>query len=311
MCASSPRPVVGSLFPVGGPVSADMMIGRAGDVAEVVHRVRQGVHSVLVGPRRIGKTTVCDAACERVGDELLVLGKIEVPVRGDARDFLRSLAEAVAQASAPRQGAARVARALAPLALPVLQQLIHSDLGVDVDLSALGQASAPQARREVLGLPLALAARREQQVVLYLDEVQRIAAYDRGSEVLHDLVDLYSGQADVVVLMDGSEERTIENLLVAPVDLGKLAQRLSIEPTIPEEDWRPALRERFSRLDHPLERDAEDDLLLFGQGRPLHTMAAAQGAALTASMLEPGVPVDRELVALGLRLARERLSSLD
>ena len=55
---------IGRLFPAGGPVPADLVIGRTGDIEEIVRRSREAIHTMLTGPRRIGKTTVCAAACE-------------------------------------------------------------------------------------------------------------------------------------------------------------------------------------------------------------------------------------------------------
>ena len=306
----SNTPLVGALFPVGGPVAPDAMIGRQGDVADLVHQTRQRVHTLVVGPRRIGKTTVCDAACERLRDEFVVLGRIEVPERRDSRDLLQAVAQAVAAAETARSPE-RLARAITAAAAPTLQQIIRERIGIDVDLSALERDPTPASTRAILALPLNLAVKRSHGVLLYLDEVQRIAGYEHGRETLRDLVDLYSGQGDVVVLMDGSEERALEELLAPPVDLAKLAQRHTIPLTIDEEHWQPALRKRFERLQHPLDPAAERRVLRFGAGRPIDTMAAAQGTALTITKLPPGERVDVPIAREGLRIARERLQSLD
>src|SRR3954466_7369998 len=50
------------LFPTDLPVSPEMMIGRADDVDQIAQALIGGGHIVVAGPRRTGKTSVCDAA---------------------------------------------------------------------------------------------------------------------------------------------------------------------------------------------------------------------------------------------------------
>lgn len=64
---------------------ADLVIGRTGDIDEILRRLREAIHTMLTGPRRIGKTTVCVAACEQLRQDGAVVIDIEVPERTDAR----------------------------------------------------------------------------------------------------------------------------------------------------------------------------------------------------------------------------------
>ena len=45
------------------------MVGRDGDVADLVGRLREFAHVVLSGLRRAGKTSVCGATCAVLRDE--------------------------------------------------------------------------------------------------------------------------------------------------------------------------------------------------------------------------------------------------
>lgn len=70
---------IGRLFPVGSPVPPDLVIGRAGDIDELERRFGEELHTILVGARRIGKTTVCEAVCERARRSDAAVVTIEVP----------------------------------------------------------------------------------------------------------------------------------------------------------------------------------------------------------------------------------------
>ena len=50
------------LFPTDNPIPASQLIGRADDVEAVVQAMEAGTHLVIAGPRRTGKTSVCEAA---------------------------------------------------------------------------------------------------------------------------------------------------------------------------------------------------------------------------------------------------------
>ena len=72
---------IGHLFPAGGPVPPELIIGRTSDIDELHRRVAEGIHTMLTGERRIGKTTVCNAVCERMHEDGSVVVQIEVPER--------------------------------------------------------------------------------------------------------------------------------------------------------------------------------------------------------------------------------------
>ena len=60
---SSPGLRADQLFPTDSPVP-EQMIGRSKDVKELALVLSQGLNQVVGGPRRNGKTTVCQAALE-------------------------------------------------------------------------------------------------------------------------------------------------------------------------------------------------------------------------------------------------------
>lgn len=134
-------------------------------------------------------------------------------------------------------------------------------------------------------MPSRLAEEAGEPVVFFLDELQRAVDYADGEQVLGDLVDLYSGATDVVVLVDGSKERALEGMLGAPVQFGKLCDRLSLEPRIPTYIWRESLPGRFRQAGLEVQPEALEALVTFGDGRPYATMTAARYAALNARKL--------------------------
>jgi AAA+ ATPase superfamily predicted ATPase len=56
----------GELFPTDTPIPAGRMFGRETEVAGVARSLQGGGNLVIAGPRRTGKTSVCDAALARL-----------------------------------------------------------------------------------------------------------------------------------------------------------------------------------------------------------------------------------------------------
>jgi len=219
--------LIGKLFPAGGPVPPELMIGRDGERADLERRLREGISTMLAGPRRGGKTTVCEAACAALAGDGFLVFDVEVPERADSTALLQLIVDRAARISLADEGRA-VARALGP----ALEKWL-GEHGVPLDLSTLGDAPGPAQARAILSLPGELARRRRQRAVFFLDELQRTVTYADGQHVLQDLVDLYRPSGDVVLLVDGSEERTLDGMLGEPVHFGKLVDRLTLDPLIP------------------------------------------------------------------------------
>lgn len=257
----------------------ELVIGRAGDIDEIVRRLKEAIHTMLTGPRRIGKTTVCDAACKWAERDEMVIVDIEVPERADATDLLQLMIDRCNRISRAATG-----RRMLRAARPLIEKLLKEE-GIPLDLSQLAGESDALPMRTILSLPLTLSEQTSQPVVFFLDELQRAADYADGEQALGDLVDVYSGRTDVVMLVDGSDERSLDELLGAPVQFGKLCDRLELNPTIPAYTWREGLVERFGQANLEIEPEALETLLAFGEGKPYPTMTAARYAALDARKL--------------------------
>ena len=273
------RPQIGAVFPTGGPVPPDLIIGRSAEIADLVMRVNEGVHVLVTGPRRIGKTTVCRAACAKCAHHGALTIIIEVPERNDSRDLLQAIVDKCAGLSL-RDEARQAFGALRPW----IEKLLR-DEGAPLDLSALGAEPDQQTARAILALPQQIAAQAKQRVVLLLDELQRVVDYADGPTILSDLSDLYGGRTEISLIIDGSDERSVEGMLGDPGHIGKLCERYELSPTIQQSTWHDPLRQRFASLGFEIDETSLGRLIDFGAGRPYATMLACRHAALTARRL--------------------------
>jgi energy-coupling factor transporter ATP-binding protein EcfA2 len=298
--------LIGTLFPSGGRVEPQYMVDREGDVAELVFRVREGVHTLLDGPRRIGKSTVCNASAGQLREQDgSVVIWLEAPKQTTGTGFCQLLID-----QCTRIDVSHLARQAGRAMRPTIEALLKT-VGVPLDLSSLGGHDVPPAtRRGALELPLRIARQHDAQVVFCIDELQRTVEYSDGEGLVGDLVDIYAGQTNVVLLVSGSQDRVVQKLLAEPFNVGKLLERRTLSATIPRDQWRRPLAARFEAAELTISGDQLEEVLDFGQERPYDTMTAARYVALTARKLEVG-DIDGQCIEEGLREARQHLEDDD
>ncbi len=299
------REPVGQIFPAGGPVPPELVIGRRNEIESLLIHLRERVSVLVTGERRVGKTTLCDAACfeAELNDGALIV-KVEVPERpgGTTADLLQAIGQACEHAghSGERRKLFRAAR-------PLLEQILREH-DLPLDLRELGADADPTTSRRVILLPLALAKATKQPTVFYLDELQRITEYEDGAAFVSDLVDVYSNNPEnthVTVLVDGSDERAVE-LLTHELRLGKLCKQFELGPTIHETEWRPGLREHFQRAGLEIDPDVLELLVKSFGGRPYPTMLAARNSGMNAREMKSD-RVESGDVEYGIDETRKRL----
>ena len=101
------RQASGDLFPSDSPIPSSQLIGRRDDVRELATRLEAGTHLIVAGPRRTGKTSVCEAALGRLGRRGAYVAKLDLFRVSDAAELAEALATAVI---ANRSGVHRVLR---------------------------------------------------------------------------------------------------------------------------------------------------------------------------------------------------------
>ncbi|MBA3262472.1 MAG: ATP-binding protein, partial [Thermoleophilaceae bacterium] len=89
------RQASGDLFPSDSPIPASQMIGRRDDVREIATRLEAGTHLIVAGPRRTGKTSVCEAALTRARRRGAYVAKLDLFRVSDAAELAEALAAAV------------------------------------------------------------------------------------------------------------------------------------------------------------------------------------------------------------------------
>jgi uncharacterized protein len=280
------------LFPTDLPVSADLLIGRADDVDEIARALAGGGHVVVAGPRRTGKTSVCDAAlvaCAADGCHTVAVDLFHVADAAELAEALtvRTLANRPALARAIHAAGGVPARLREALSVAATYRA-RADLGEDLEITItphLAQADPGRALRAALELLERIAAADDRRLVLFLDEFQEIGGglFGKGEVVTRQLRAILQRSPHVSVLFAGSMEHLMRDLF-APGDRA-LSQFGAFHElrAIPAAEWREGIRARLALDRCAIEDSALERLVELGEGHPRTTMLLAQQAHLIAT----------------------------
>jgi hypothetical protein len=301
-------------FPIDQPIMPEeRQIGRRSAIEGLETRILASGHQWLIGPRRIGKTSVAKAVLVRLrrhGLPALDVDLSKLPI-----DDVESLAGEIArQAQAAQVGSAtRIdeLRELAkrqPRAARKLGKAL-TELGYQDEGEALAAVSAVLAGADD-GTPglgevleaLALDARANgRPIAVLLDEVHLLEGLD-GAE--RDVAS-WCREPDfpILFLLAGSEESAVEALRQDGEPLAGIGQEYEL-PDIAPEDWIVGLRERFAEAGVGVEPAALESILDASGGHPRRTMLVCSYVLATALAQVESVVADGA-VELGIRNARE------
>jgi hypothetical protein len=310
------KKAAGELFPTDGPLAPDAMIGRDDDVDRLAGMLSGGVSAIVAGPRKTGKTSVCDAALEVVAADGCATARVDLFVCADAGDLAHRLTLAVlANRPALRRAvdtAARAGRDVLETLSTAVAFRARADLGDELEL-ALDLRAARRRPGEALVAALELAQRLgerdDRRVVLFLDEFQDVTRglFGDPDTVTRQMRAVLQRADRVTVLFAGSIAHLMRELF-APSQraFSRFGSMVELSP-IPRDNWREGLAARFADGGRPIAPSALERLLDLGEEHPRATMLLAQHAFLVAvetvaRRVDDGVVVE----GLGRALRGER-----
>jgi hypothetical protein len=279
------------LFPTDAPIAGDDLIGRTNEVASLRDELAAGVHQVVLGPRRTGKTSACRAALDDLADGGAYVVSLDLfGLTGRAGLAAALVAGCVANRGPVARGASRArsfGRGVASLASVTLTTKMRAELGQDVEMAftpALAARDPEQSLEYELRLPQRIAETDDRQLVLFLDEFQEVAhprrPFDDPDELTKRMRSVLQDSSRVTVLFTGSVDHLMTDLFTPQHRAFYRFGATRRLPAISSADWTSGLTARFARDDVTVGPGALERLLERSTGHPRTTMLIAQQAHL-------------------------------
>lgn len=315
-----PRQRSSDLFPTDQPIPASQMIGREADIREVTGTLAGGSSVVIAGPRRTGKTSVCDAVLGRLakrGFYIVAVDLFRIATAGELAEAL--VAQSISNRSTLRRvlhQTRRAGRFVADVAHTSAVVKSKAQLGEEIEIAFQPGLAARAPERYLdyaLELPGRIAAADRKQAVVFFDEFQEIASpqhpYGDPDRVTKRMRAIFQRSSGVGYLFAGSLEHLMRDLFTpSQRALHQFGGFHELRP-IDEDAWTPGLRERFEADGCSADDAALARIVEYGELHPRTTMLIAQKTHLVTVELEIR-HIDLSVVEQGLleALQADRLS---
>ena len=308
----SDKPTRESLFPTDEPVAPAQMIGRAEDVGRIASAMAAGQSLRVIAPRRTGKTTVCDAALDRLRADGWYAASVDLMhpsgAAGLAQDISRALLDCRPQF---HRALSEVRHIWARLGDRVRAQAVV-DLGDGISI-AFGSKSPPPdpgaALEEALSLPQRLAEKDGRPVALFIDELQELAApaapFGDPERLQARMRAIFQRSDRVSLLFAGSLEHAMRQVFGPNAPLGGFGGSYALSE-ITAREWEEGLAGRFDQAEIAADSGPVERLVELGAGHPRATMLVAAEAFV--AIREAG---DAELTDAVVALAWQRTRAHD
>lgn len=303
------RQASGNLFPTDEPIPASQMIGRSSDVKELALALQNGTSAVIAGPRRTGKTSVCEAALTRLHGRGMYVAAVDLFELADAAELAEALTAAVVRNRTGIKQLLPKARRLGRQALSAAQtsavMTLRSQLGDAIDFAltpGLAAQNPEAALAKALELPQRAATADGKRCIVFFDEFQELASdrrpYGDLDAVTKRMRAIFQRSSQVSYLFSGSLEHVMRDLF-GPQQraLSGFGSFHDLAP-IAAEEWQAGVRERFEADGCEIQAAALNELVALGDLHPRVTMLIAQKTHLL-SILFNRRAIDITLVQQG------------
>ncbi len=232
-------------FVFGTSASGENFTDRVEETAHLLANFRHGVNTILISPRRWGKTSLVQRAVEQTQSSDLLVVYLDIFSCRDEEEFYQQFARAVL-----KQTASRLEEyiAYAKDFLARLSPKLSLGDGVSMDVSlALDLKGKPLAAEDVLNLPEQIARRKACRIVVCIDEFQQIGEFRDSVAFQKRLRGVWQLQQSTSYCLLGSRKHLMHELFEkSDLPFYKFGDTLHLG-RIPIQDWAGYICQRFQR----------------------------------------------------------------
>lgn len=256
-------------FPIGVPVTGADLADREAELATILREVEAGSRLFLISPRRYGKTSLLFEARNRLQQRGIPAAYVDLYQATSLAHFLDVFARAVLEAAEGAvERAARLARDLFK-GLQVTMMINNQGQPEWTVGFSQQQPGLLTLRDQVLGLPQALAERRNRRVAVFIDEFQEVRTLD-GSVLEKAMRARFQQQPRVSYVFAGSKESLMwEMVRSRRSPFYQSGPTLPLGP-IPAADFKAYLSSRFGRTGMTTSDSRLDEVLALANEVPFN-----------------------------------------
>lgn len=197
-------------FVFGVRVEGDAFTDRREETERLKANFTYGVNTILISPRRMGKTSLVDKVCSLVGNDDIKIAHIDAFGCRSENDFINAFATAVVRATS-NKWEEWMENAKVFLSRFVPKVSFGQDPLNDFSLS-LEYNAGNQTTEEVLRLPEVIALSKGYRIVVCIDEFQQIGDFPDTLTFQKKLRSIWQLQSHVSYCLYGSKKHMMEQM---------------------------------------------------------------------------------------------------
>ncbi len=232
---------INKAFVYGKAVGGENFTDRTAETRRLKMNFEAGMNSIIISPRRMGKTSLVKHVMELVDDSVKVVFMDIYKCRTEY-DFLEMFASTlIASCATKTEQAVELAKEMIVSINPQIS-FGWGNATVKFSLGINRKSNTPE---EILSLPQRLSEKLGKHIVVCIDEFQQIGEMPDSLDIQKRLRSVWQHQQDVSYCLFGSKRHLMLNLFQSKrMPFYQFGDMLFIEK-IPTEMWVPFICERF------------------------------------------------------------------
>lgn len=230
-------------FVFGVRVEGDTFTDRRDETERLKANFTYGVNTILISPRRMGKTSLVDKVCSLVESDDIKIARIDAFGCRSENDFINAFATAVVRATSNKwEEWMENAKVFLSRFVPKISfgQDPLNDFSLSLEYNASNNTT-----EEVLKLPETIAQTKGYRIVVCIDEFQQIGDFPDSLSFQKRLRGVWQLQSHVSYCLYGSKKHMMEQMFQDHSYPFYRFGDLFYLNKINEEDWVEYIRQRF------------------------------------------------------------------
>ncbi len=231
-------------FVFGVPADNVHFIGRETEIERLSANMRYGINTVLMSPRRWGKTSLVNKVAESFSsDKERIIVRMDLFACRSEYDFYNVFSsELLKQTASKIDEWKKIAKGFIERLTPKISVNPDHTAEYSVSLGITPKTHTPQ---EILSLPQMIAERKKCDIIICIDEFQQIGEFPDSLNVQKKLRTAWQGQKSVSYCLYGSKMHMMMKLFQKKsYPFYRFGEILNLKP-IPLETWIPYIKSRF------------------------------------------------------------------
>ncbi len=168
-------------FVYGIAVTDYNFTGRSDEIRRLKANFTAGINSVLISPRRYGKTSLVDHVCRHLDRDDILIVRLDIFGCKTEYDFYNALAVAVLKQTASKiQSWMEEARDFLVRLTPKIGIPVDPMSEISISLGITPDTHSPE---EILEMAEVIAKRKNRHIIVCIDEFQQVGEFDNTKEV--------------------------------------------------------------------------------------------------------------------------------